>query len=65
MQAFFSYDFTPYREVFPELPDAQLKTFVLYGQFYKVENIALKLDISVTTVYEHLNRVKEKHNITS
>jgi len=65
MHPFFSDDFAPYRQVFPELPEAQLKSLVLYGQFYKVEHIALKLDVSVPTVYEHLNRVKEKHHITS
>ncbi|HGJ5865242.1 helix-turn-helix transcriptional regulator [Arsenophonus nasoniae] len=58
-------NFSYYYSIFPELTPSQLKVFVLYSNVYKIDQIALELDISVNTVCEYLKRIKEKYQVNS
>lgn len=58
-------DFSPYAKIFPELSCVQLKVLILYVNLYKIDHIALTLDIKTNTVCEHLKRIKEKYQVNS
>lgn len=60
IREFFSYD-----KVFPEISDHHIKVLFLYCSFFEYTNIALKLDIKISTMPAYLEDTKDKYHLNS
>lgn len=58
-------EFFPYAKVFPELSHYQIKVLFLYCSVFEYTNIALKLNIKISTMPSYLKEARDRYNLNS